>query len=171
MAIHNSVFSWDANKLPSQGFSLRGKDPFRRDSVPELTEREKGVFRGFLGAGEAVMFGIDSISVPFIKEAGVILCFYGAGIIIFAYMAAFHIKETEYFSNEEGVVVPKHVLDEYALSTVEDAEKDWESKDVATTVEEQLHKAEKREDGSTANRTKDAGASDKVEEEQEPQVS
>jgi hypothetical protein len=58
---------------------------------------------------------LDSISVPYIKEAGVIFCFYATGVLVFAYLAAFHITETEYFKGEEGVVTPKHVLAEHAL--------------------------------------------------------
>lgn len=48
------------------------------------------------------------------KEAAVIFTFYAAGVLIFAYLALFHITETEYFTGEEGVVVPKHVLQEHA---------------------------------------------------------
>lgn len=43
-----------------------------------------------------------------------IFAFYAAGILILAYMALFHIKETQYFAEEEGVVVPKHVIEEHA---------------------------------------------------------
>ena len=46
------------------------------------------------------------------KEAAVIFTFYAAGVLIFLYLALFHISETEYFSHEEGVVIPKHVLEE-----------------------------------------------------------
>jgi hypothetical protein len=35
-------------------------------------------------------------------------------VLVFAYLAAFHITETEYFNGEEGVVIPKHVLAEHA---------------------------------------------------------
>ncbi|KAF2269993.1 hypothetical protein CC78DRAFT_574101 [Lojkania enalia] len=72
----------------------------------------QGVFRGFLGAGEAICFGLDSVAVPYTKEAAVIFAFYTAGIFIFLYLALFHISETEYSSHEEGVVIPKHVLEE-----------------------------------------------------------
>ncbi|KUJ07076.1 uncharacterized protein LY89DRAFT_601886 [Mollisia scopiformis] len=74
-----------------------------------------GVFRGFLGAGEAICFGLDSIGIPYIKEAGGIFAFYTTGVLIFLYMAAFHIEETKYFSGEEDVVIPKHVLEEHAV--------------------------------------------------------
>jgi hypothetical protein len=74
------------------------------------------VFRGFLGAGEAICFGVDSIAVPFVKEAGVIFAFYATGIMVFAYLGAFHIKETQYFTHEADVVIPKHVLEEHAIS-------------------------------------------------------
>lgn len=33
---------------------------------------------------------------------------------MFTYLATFHISDTEYFTGEEGVVVPKHVLEEHA---------------------------------------------------------
>ena len=50
--------------------------------------------------------------MPYIKEAAVIFTFYTAGVLIFLYLALFHISDTEYFSHEEGVVIPKHVLEE-----------------------------------------------------------
>ncbi|KAJ5979915.1 hypothetical protein N7481_007213 [Penicillium waksmanii] len=73
-----------------------------------------GVFRGFLGAGEAICFGVDSLKVPFMKEAAVIFTFYTTGVLIFTYIATFHIKDTEYFNGEDDVVIPKHVLSEHA---------------------------------------------------------
>lgn len=79
------------------------------------------MFRGFLGAGEAICFGLDSISVPYVKEAGVIFCFYATGVIIFIYLAAFHIEETKYFTNEDGVVIPTHVLEEHDVVEGKDA--------------------------------------------------
>lgn len=76
-----------------------------------------GVFRGVLGAGEAICFGLDSIDIPFIKEAGGIFAFYCAGIISFYYLGWYHIKETNYFeSDEEGVVVPNHILEEKGIA-------------------------------------------------------
>ncbi|KAF2657277.1 hypothetical protein K491DRAFT_767369 [Lophiostoma macrostomum CBS 122681] len=79
---------------------------------PRKAANYAGVFRGFLGAGEAICFGVDSIAVPYMKEAAVIFAFYTAGVFIFLYLAIFHISDTEYFSHEEGVVIPKHVLEE-----------------------------------------------------------
>ncbi|KAF2112537.1 hypothetical protein BDV96DRAFT_601941 [Lophiotrema nucula] len=79
---------------------------------PRKAANYAGVFRGFLGAGEAICFGVDSIAVPYIKEAAVIFAFYTAGVFIFLYLALFHISETEYFKHEEGVVIPKHVIEE-----------------------------------------------------------
>lgn len=35
------------------------------------------------------------------------------GVIVFIYLAAFHITETEYFAGEEGVVIPIHVVEEH----------------------------------------------------------
>ncbi|KAL2006965.1 hypothetical protein VTN00DRAFT_8403 [Thermoascus crustaceus] len=83
-------------------------------NFPRKSANYADVFRGVLGAGEAICFGLDSISVPYIKEAGVIFCLYASGVLIFAYLAAFHIRE-EYFSGEEDVVIPKHVLAEHVL--------------------------------------------------------
>jgi hypothetical protein len=57
---------------------------------------------------------VDSVAVPYIKEAAVIFTFYATGVLVFAYLAAFHITETEYFNGEEDVVIPKHVLEEHA---------------------------------------------------------
>ena len=73
----------------------------------------QGVYRSFLAAGEAIIFGLDSIAIPYIKEAGVLFAFYTTGIIVFIYLAAFHITDTQYFTGEEGVVIPNHVLQEH----------------------------------------------------------
>ncbi|TKA24753.1 hypothetical protein B0A50_05741 [Salinomyces thailandicus] len=78
-----------------------------------------GVFRGVLGAGEAICFGIDSIEIPFIDEAGGVFAFYCAGIIAFYYLGWFHIDDSNYFKDGEvGVVVPNHVLQEKRLEGV-----------------------------------------------------
>ncbi|KAK7900766.1 hypothetical protein LTR67_003050 [Exophiala xenobiotica] len=81
---------------------------------PRKSANYAGVFRGILGAGEAICFGVDSIAVPYMKEAAVIFAFYTTGVLVFAYLAAFHIRETEYFNGEDDVVIPKHVLEEHA---------------------------------------------------------
>ncbi|EXJ90965.1 hypothetical protein A1O1_04072 [Capronia coronata CBS 617.96] len=80
---------------------------------PRKSANYAGVFRGFLGAGEAICFGVDSLAVPFMKEAAVIFTFYTTGVIVFAYLAAFHIRDTEYFNGEDDVVIPKHILEEH----------------------------------------------------------
>jgi hypothetical protein len=74
-----------------------------------------------LAAGEAIIFGLDSIAIPYIKEAGVLFSFYTVGIMIFIYLGAFHITSTQYFIGEEGVVIPKHVVQdhEHELGDVE----------------------------------------------------
>jgi hypothetical protein len=76
-----------------------------------------GGFRACLAAGESVVFGLDSLLIPYIKEAGIIFAFYIAGIFIYAYMALFVVEETKYFQ-EENVVVPTHVLEEIGYSNV-----------------------------------------------------
>ena len=78
--------------------------------MPQKPESQVSMF---LAAGEAICFGLDSIAVPYVKEAGTIFAFYATGIIIFIYLAAYHITETEYFADEEGVVIPKHVVEEH----------------------------------------------------------
>lgn len=92
----------------------------------------QGVFRAVLGAGEAVNFGVDSIGVPYVKEAGVILAFFATGVGCLLYLALFEIKETMYFQEAE-VVVPHHVYEEKGLkdphqgqdvANAEDKEKD-----------------------------------------------
>lgn len=69
------------------------------------------MFRGVLGAGEAICFGLDSIKIPFIAEAGGILLFYAIGICSFYYLGIYHIKDTNYDHREEGAVVPNHILE------------------------------------------------------------
>ncbi|KAH8701808.1 hypothetical protein BGW36DRAFT_289358 [Talaromyces proteolyticus] len=96
---------------------------------PRKSANYAGIFRAMQGAGEAICFGVDSIEVPYIKEAGVLLAFYTAGVIIFGYLAVFHISETQYFAGEEGVVLPKRVLDGHEID--EDRHVDPDSK-VAT---------------------------------------
>lgn len=75
-----------------------------------------------MAAGEAICFGLDSIKVPYIKEAGVLFAFYASSVLIFCYLAAFHITDTQYFASEDGVVIPKHVVEEHACSVIVDEE-------------------------------------------------
>jgi hypothetical protein len=51
--------------------------------------------------------------VPYIKEAGTIFAFYATGIAVFYYLAWYQLTETEYFAGEEGVVIPKYVVEEH----------------------------------------------------------
>ncbi|KAI7788259.1 hypothetical protein LA080_012326 [Diaporthe eres] len=78
---------------------------------PQKLTHYVGVFRGVLGAGEAICFGLDSIKIPFIAEAGGILLFYAIGICSFYYLGIYHIKDTNYDHREEGAVIPNHVLE------------------------------------------------------------
>jgi len=83
---------------------------------PTKLAHYSGVFRGVLAAGEAICFGLDSIEIPFIKEAGGIFAFYAAGILGFYYLALTQIDETNYFKDDEvGAVVPNHILEEKGL--------------------------------------------------------
>ncbi|KIV96495.1 hypothetical protein PV10_00357 [Exophiala mesophila] len=81
---------------------------------PRKAANYTGVFRAILGAGEAVNFGVDSIGVPYIKEAGTILAFFVVGAAGLLYLALFEVKETMYFE-EEDVVVPSHVIEEAVI--------------------------------------------------------
>lgn len=93
------------------------------------------MFRGFLGAGEAICFGVDSIAVPYMKEAAVIFTFYTTGVLVFAYLAVYHIRETEYFNGEDDVVIPKHVLEEHHITDVSvDGEKAVPLEDQTVTI-------------------------------------
>ncbi|KAK4575317.1 hypothetical protein LTR86_001171 [Recurvomyces mirabilis] len=83
---------------------------------PSTLAHYAGVFRGVLGAGEAICFGLDSIRIPYIDEAGGIFAFYCVGIVAFYYLAWYHIDDSNYFkSGEEGAVVPNHILKENGL--------------------------------------------------------
>lgn len=83
---------------------------------PQKLTHYVGVFRGVLGAGEAICFGLDSIKIPFIAEAGGILLFYVIGMSVFFYLGIYHIKDTNYDHEEEGAVVPNHVLEGEGLT-------------------------------------------------------
>jgi hypothetical protein len=78
-------------------FSTLTNDPIKRRYYA-------GGFRACLAAGESVVIGLDSLLIPYVKEAGIIFAFYFAGICIYAYMALFVIEETKYFQ-EENVLV------------------------------------------------------------------
>jgi hypothetical protein len=83
---------------------------------PQKLTHYVGVFRGVLGAGEAIIFGLDSIKIPYIAEAGGILLFYVIGICVFYYLGVYHIKDTNYDHDEVGVVVPNHILEGEGLT-------------------------------------------------------
>jgi hypothetical protein len=83
---------------------------------PQKCTHYVGVFRGVLGAGEAICFGLDSIKIPFIAEAGGILLFYVLGIASFYYLGIYHIRDTNYDRTEEGAVVPNHILEKEGLT-------------------------------------------------------
>lgn len=83
---------------------------------PQKLTHYVGVFRGVLGAGEAICFGLDSIKIPFIAEAGGILLFYVMGFCVFYYLGVYHIKDTNYDHEEEGAVVPNHILEGEGLT-------------------------------------------------------
>ncbi|KAK7709381.1 hypothetical protein SLS64_006294 [Diaporthe eres] len=89
---------------------------------PQKLTHYVGVFRGVLGAGEAICFGLDSIKIPFIAEAGGILLFYAIGICSFYYLGIYHIKDTNYDHREEGAVIPNHVLEGMHVTDVPSAQ-------------------------------------------------
>lgn len=83
---------------------------------PRKAANYAGVYRSFLAAGEAVVFGIDSAGVSFLNMAAVLFAFYTAGVLIFLYLALFHITETQYFTGEDDVVIPQHVLEAHEVA-------------------------------------------------------
>jgi hypothetical protein len=83
---------------------------------PQKLTHYVGIFRGVLGAGEAICFGLDSIKIPFIAEAGGILLFYVLGIASFYYLGIYHMRDTNYDITEEGAVVPNHILEKEGLT-------------------------------------------------------
>lgn len=82
---------------------------------PQKLTHYVGIFRGVLGAGEAICFGLDSIKIPFIAEAGGILLFYMMGIASFYYLGIYHMTDTNYDKTEKGAVVPNHILEREGL--------------------------------------------------------
>ncbi|EXJ79501.1 hypothetical protein A1O1_08765 [Capronia coronata CBS 617.96] len=80
---------------------------------PAKAANYAGVYRGVMASGEAIFFGLDSIAIPFVKEAGVLFTFYTVGLMVFIYLGAFHITETQYLVGEEGVVIPIHFVEEH----------------------------------------------------------
>jgi len=84
---------------------------------PQKLTHYVGVFRGVLGAGEAICFGLDSIKIPFIAEAGGILLFYLMGIASFYYLGFYHMTDTNYNRAEEGAIVPNHILEQEGITS------------------------------------------------------
>ncbi|ERS98593.1 hypothetical protein HMPREF1624_05379 [Sporothrix schenckii ATCC 58251] len=83
---------------------------------PRKAANYAGVYRSFLAAGEAVVFGIDSAGVSFLNMAAVLFAFYTAGVFVFLYLALFHVTETQYFTGEDDVVIPQHVLEAHEVT-------------------------------------------------------
>ncbi|PVH97514.1 hypothetical protein DM02DRAFT_674063 [Periconia macrospinosa] len=83
---------------------------------PQKLTHYVGVFRGVLGAGEAVCFGLDSIRIPFLAESGGILLFYVLGIAGLYYLGVTKVRDTNYDRREIGAVVPNHVLEGRGLT-------------------------------------------------------
>ncbi|CAK7199566.1 hypothetical protein SEUCBS139899_002247 [Sporothrix eucalyptigena] len=83
---------------------------------PRTSANYAGVYRSFLAAGEAIIFGIDSAGVSFLSMAAILFAFYTAGVLIFLYLALFHITETQYFAGEDDVVIPQHVLEAHEVA-------------------------------------------------------
>lgn len=79
---------------------------------PRNAANNAGVFRGFMAAGEAVTFGIDSAGTKYVIEASSIFAFYVAGMIAMLYLALYEIDDTKYFKEKE-VTIPVHVVEEH----------------------------------------------------------
>ncbi|KIW63090.1 hypothetical protein PV04_09967 [Phialophora macrospora] len=88
---------------------------------PYTSSHYGGGFRSGLAAGEAFFFGIDSLEIPFIREAGTIFALYAFGTLIFAYLGFYEVQDTMYFK-EEHVVVPLEVMNKMRPDVVLDGE-------------------------------------------------
>lgn len=102
---------------------------------PRVAANNAGVFRGFLAAGEAVAFGVDSRGTPYIIEAGIILAFYALGVLFLGYLALFEIEESKYFQEEE-VNIPMHVAKDQTCDKDNVAENRLERVDAAGVPEQ-----------------------------------
>jgi len=111
---------------------------------PQKLTHYVGVFRGVLGAGEAVCFGLDSIKIPFLAESGGILLFYMLGIASFYYLGIYHIKDTNYDHHEEGAVIPNHILEGKGLTEGQDINVIQRT----ASISEGMHLGEKEKHGS-----------------------
>ena len=105
---------------------------------PQKLTHYVGIFRGVLGAGEAICFGLDSIKIPFTAEAGGILLFYVIGIGAFYYLGIYHIKDTNYDHAEEGAIVPNHVLEGEGLTVGQRREEILRARQVAVPGDDKL---------------------------------
>jgi hypothetical protein len=79
---------------------------------PRNAANNAGVFRGFMAAGEAITFGIDSAGTKYVIEASTILAFYVVGMLAMLYLALYEIDDTKYFKEKE-VTIPVHVVEEH----------------------------------------------------------
>lgn len=62
-----------------------------------------GIQRGFLAAGEAICFGVDSIGIPYVVFASVIFGLYAIGIAGLSFLGFYYITETNYGREDDGV--------------------------------------------------------------------
>ncbi|EXJ80501.1 hypothetical protein A1O1_08646 [Capronia coronata CBS 617.96] len=108
-----------------------------------------GIYRGFLAAGEALLFGLDSIGIPYIKEAGGIFAFYGSGCLICFWLGWYHIEDTMYFK-EDHVVVPNHIIHEIVDNSHELPVPVDEQGMVVLGIEPTAHNPEKGQDEKMA---------------------
>ena len=84
-----------------------------------------GIWRGFLAAGEAVCFGLDSIKIPYRTFASGIFAFYLIGIIICIFLVYKHVEATCYFKEgEHGAVVPNYILEKMESKEYADSQLD-----------------------------------------------
>ncbi|KAF3399911.1 hypothetical protein F1880_008461 [Penicillium rolfsii] len=75
---------------------------------PYTSSHYGGGFRSALAAGEALFFGIDSLSIPFVREAGAIFALYAIGTLIFAFVAIYGVEDSLYFK-EDHVIIPLEI--------------------------------------------------------------
>ncbi|ORY64795.1 uncharacterized protein BCR38DRAFT_431019 [Pseudomassariella vexata] len=75
---------------------------------PDKLSHYMGAQRGFLAAGEAVCFGVDSIKIPYVTFASAIFDFYLVGIFALAYLCIYYVTEkNDSLENEHDMAVSK----------------------------------------------------------------
>lgn len=106
---------------PGPPLSFQFTDDIQQGALtnsPVRLSHYMGVWRGFLAAGEAICFSVDSVKIPYRTFAGGILTVYSMGIVVLFFLTATQVEETCYFKEgEQGVVVPNYIREKTTAPT------------------------------------------------------